>query len=570
MKALLIHIFFCCFICQVNAQAPTVYKQVERGFTYSFSSEKFKKFPKIVYVDPLSDADLADLHRTMIIFTVDDTYFALMSQKEIIEFLTNLPQGPLKIGASFESSENAPTYYLNAFIPPVKADHPDGTCLSGDCTNGTGYLRYKNYDYYRGVFKNNIPVEGDFYNSATATRTKIPDPALSDTTYKHYLSDLTTVDGKGDWKFKRLYTSDKSATPDIYYESGRKYRGELDGLVPHGKGMITYTKMKVVDPNISTQILAPLILEGEFEKGKFIKATRMRTDAYTGMFIDGNISAGVSRMEYFYRVTNPTLKSWGYRNAQNDYVPEERTIFKLNEGGFCYNGQFTGSGIYYCNQYAYSAIYGGEIHIKSIKDGFVNDSVELVLPHLNYRKKFTVQEGYRKFIRLDLLEDYIEIYYTTGKMPPGNWNTFVGEYVKKEPDTRTYTSSEVLAALAMEYKIPINVKYGNTAKIIGEGGVLSDNYLSTGITFGDYLDAGESLMLLVLSYNGAAIEVSNKNGVCAPEIIIPKEAGTGISLQLHNCDWSQMDDYRIYVPFKINCFQPSTEMYYILYKISNK
>lgn len=112
----------------------------------------------------------------------------------------------------------------------------------------------------------------------------------------------------------------------------------------------------------------------------------MRTDAYTGMFIDGNISAGVSRMEYFYRVTNPTLKSWGYRNAQNDYVPEERTIFKLNEGGFCYNGQFTGSGIYYCNQYAYSAIYGGEIHIKSIKDGFVNDSVELVLPHLNYRK----------------------------------------------------------------------------------------------------------------------------------------------------------------------------------------
>jgi hypothetical protein len=85
-----------------------------------------------------------------------------------------------------------------------------------------------------------------------------------------------------------------------------------------------------------------------------------------------------------------------------------------------------------------------------MKDGFVKDSVELVLPHLNYSKKYSVGDGRRPFLRLDLLEYFIELYCTTGKSPTGYWNTFTGGYVTNTPPLmpKTYTISDVLRQAA--------------------------------------------------------------------------------------------------------------------------
>jgi hypothetical protein len=573
MKRVIVSFIAILWLSVVFGQLPKATVQPQRGFSFNFSNEQLKNFPQVVYVWPLSDAERAGLKSGMVIAKVNDTWFAKMSQEKITEFLTNLSSQSLVFSFLSDSKSSELTHAprdirFNAFLPPVHPTHPDGTCISGNCMDGEGYLRFANRDYFRGIFKDGKPVEGEFYISATASRKKIPE--VIDTTYKDYLADITTVNGVGGYKFKRLYPSDKSAKPDIYFESGRKYRGELKGLVPHGKGEVHYSNNKIIDPIPNQSVMGIMILEGEFDNGTFVKATRLRTDAFSGMFIDGGISAGLRNRVPYWQAYNPSLKAWGYRDLQNNYVSEERTVFKPKEGSFCIDGKFNGPGTWYCSQYSYSPIYGGEIHVFKMQEGFVQDSVELVLPHLNYRKKFSVARAPRMYLRLDLLEDYIEIYYKTGKVPEGNWNTAMGNFVVKPPPPppKTYTISDVLKQAAEKYKVTIRQQVDKNAKILAEGAVNSTDFLTTGLTFGEYLDFGEVMAYYVITLKNAAVEVSGPSGNCPPQIVTAKEAP--IQIQAYDCVYLQEQQYRNFFAFKTKFNQPNTEVYYLLYKIDSK
>jgi hypothetical protein len=560
-------------LCMAWGQLPKATVQPQRGFSFNFSNEKFKNFPQVVYVWPLSDAERAGLRSGMMISKVNDTWFAKMSQEKITEFLTNLSMQSLVFSFLNKSESKELTHSprdikFGAFSPPVESNHPDGTCISGNCMDGEGYIRFTNSDYFRGTFQSGKPIQGEYYTAGTASRKKIPE--VIDTTYRDYLADITTVDGVGGYKFKRLYPGDKSARPDIYFESGRRYRGELKGLVPDGKGEVQYSNNKITDPNPSQSTMGVMILEGDFENGKFVQAWRLRTDAFSGMFIEGGISAGLRNRVPFWQAYNPSLKVWGYRDMQNNYVSEERTVFKSKEGNFCIDGKFSGPGTWYCNQYSYSPIYGGEIHVFKMKDGFVQDSVELVLPHLNYNKKFPVGDGRRQFLRLDLLEYYIELYYTTGKLPVGNWNTFTGGYVVKPPPLppKTYTMSDVLKQAAEKYKVTISQKVDKNAKLIAEGAVNSTDFLTSGLTFGEYLDFGEVMAYYVITLKNAAVEVGGPGGNCSPQIVTAKEAA--FQIQAYECTHLQQQQYKEFFAFKTKFYQPNTEVYYLLYKIGRK
>lgn len=557
----------------VFAQFPKATVQPQRGFSFNFSNEQYKNFPTVVYVWPLSDAERAGLKRGMVIAKVNEIYFAKMSQEKITDFLTHLPEQALVFSFLNESKSTELSHAprdvrFNAFLPPVQSSHPEGTCISGNCMDGEGYLQFTNRDYFRGIFQGGKPLQGEYYKAGTASRKKIPE--VVDTTYKNYLFDLTTVDGVGGFKFKRLYTSDKSATPDIYFESGRKYRGELQGLVPHGKGEIHYSNNKIIDPSPNQSILAKMILEGEFDHGAFVKATRLRTDAFSGMFLEGEISAGVNRLAYFWNAKNASLKVWNYTDAQNNRVDEIRTVFESKPGNYCIDGKFNGPGTWYCNQYGYSPIYGGEIRVLKMKDGFVQDSVELVLPHLNYSKKFSVVDGNRKFLRLDLLEYYIELYYTTGKVPLGNWNTFTGDFVVKPPPAppKPFTVSNVLKMAAEKYKVTIKQQIKQDIKILAEGAILSNDFLTNGFTLGEYLDFSEGLALYVITMKNAAVEVIGPKGNCPPQIVTAKDAP--LQIQAFDCMFLQEQQYKGFFAFKTNFYQPNTEVYYLLYKIAGK
>ncbi|MGE3823299.1 MAG: hypothetical protein AB7G44_03690 [Bacteroidia bacterium] len=555
----------------VFAQLPKATVQPQRGFSFNFSNEKHKNFPQVVYVWPLSDAERAGLRSGMVIATVNDTYFAKKSQQQISDFLINLPATPLVMGMLTTSSGNDFSAPVNknfpAFIPPVQSTHPDGECISGNCMDGEGYIKFTNRDYFRGIFKAGKPVEGEYHEAATASRKKIPEPVIVKDTM--YLFDLTTADGTGGFKFKRLYPGDKSARPDIHFESGRMYRGELKGLVPHGKGEVHYTKNKIIDPIPNQSVMGTMILEGEFDNGTFVKATRLRTDAFSGMFIEGGISAGLRKGYPFWQAYNASLKVWSYSDAQNNRVDEIRTVFESKPGNYCIDGKFNGPGIWYCNQYGYSPLYGAEIHVLKMTEGFVQDSVELVIPHLNYRKFFSVVNNPRKFLRLDLLEDYIEIYYTTGKVPSGNWNTATGAYVVKPPPPppKTYTIKSFLQEVAVIYKQTIQ-KEVPSMKIIAEGSVLSDDYLSTGLTFGEYVDYAEAVAYLVISLKDAAVEVSGPDGKCAPVVSSANEAP--VKVQQYDCTYNNEQQYKKFAAFKTTFYKPGTEIYYLMYKISNK
>lgn len=573
MKSVLLSVvgILCLYI--ACGQLPKATVQPQRGFSFNFSNEQYKNFPQVVYVWPLSDAERAGLRQGMIIAKVNDTWFAKMSQEKITDFLTNLPAQSLVFSFLNNSKSNELTHAprdvrFTPFLPPVQATHPDGTCISGNCMDGEGYLRFTNRDYFRGIFKDGKPVEGEFYISGKASRKKIPE--VIDTTYKDYLMDITTVDGVGGYKFKRLYPGDKSARPDIYFENGRRYRGELKGLVPHGKGEVQYSNNKIIDPVPNQSTMGTMILEGEFDNGKFVQATRLRTDAFSGKFIEGGISAGLRNRVPFWQAYNASLKVWGYRDIQNNPVDEVRTVFKSKDGNFCIDGKFNGPGIWYCNQYGYSPIYGGEIHVFRMQEGFVQDSVELVLPHLNYRKKFSVMHGARKFLRLDLLEDYIELYYTTGKVPEGNWNTAIGNFVVKPPPPppKTYTISDLLKGAAYKYKVSISQQVDKGAKIIAEGAVNSTDFLTSGLTFGEYLDYGEVMAFYVITLKNAAVEVSGPKGNCPPQVVTAKEAP--IQVQAYDCVYLQEQQFRSFFAFKTKFFQPNTEVYYLLYKIERK
>jgi hypothetical protein len=261
---------------------------------------------------------------------------------------------------------------------------------------------------------------------------------------------------------------------------------------------------------------------------------------------------------------------WGYRDIQNNPVDEVRTIFKSKDGNFCIDGKFNGPGIWYCNQYGYSPIYGGEIYVFKMQEGFVQDSVELVLPHLNYRKKFSVMHGVRKFLRLDLLEDYIELYYTTGKVPEGNWNTAIGNFVVKPPPPppKTYTISDLLKGAAYKYKVSIQQQVDKSAKILAEGAVNSTDFLANGLTFGEYLEYGEVMAFYVITLKNAAVEVSGPKGNCPPQVVTAKEAP--IQVQAYECAYLQEQQFKSFFAFKTKFYQPNTEVYYLLYKIERK
>lgn len=573
MKRVIISLIAILCLSVAFGQLPKSTVQPQRGFSFNFSNEQFKNFPQVVYVWPLSDAERAGLRSGMVIAKVNDTHFAKMSQEKIIEFLTNLPAQSLVFyylnkTKSTESTPVMESIGFGPFLPPVQSGHPDGTCISGDCMDGEGYLRFTNRDYYRGTFKAGKPVEGEYYLGSTASRKKIPE--VVDTTYKDYLEDIATADGVGGYKFKRLFANQLNNPPDIFYEGGRIYRGELKGLVPHGKGSVQYDNYKIADPNIGTAIYAPMVLEGVFENGKFIKATRLRTTGFSGMFIEGGITAGLKKHIPFWYAYNASLKVWSYRDFRNNPVDEERTIFKSKDGNYCINGEFNGPGTWYCNQYGYSPLYGGHIEVLNMTRGFVQDSVELVLPHLSYRKKFSVANGARKFLRLDLLEYYIELYYISGKPPGGNWNTAMGNFVVKPapPPPKIYTISDGLKLSADKYKVAITQQFGKSAKLIAEGAVNSNDFLTNGLTFGEYLDFGEVLAYYVITLKNAGVEVSGPEGNCPPQTVTPKEAP--IAIQASECVYLQEQQYKSFFAFKTKFNQPNTEVYYLLYKYKRK
>lgn len=553
-------------------QLPKAVVQSQRGFSFNFTDTEFKNFPQVVYVWPLSDAERAGLRSGMVIATVDDTYFAKKKQQEIIDFLINLPPHPLKFGIL--SSSNPVSEFSHSiriqfkdFIPPVQSEHPEGECISGNCMDGEGYLKFTNRNYFRGTFEAGKPVKGEFYMASNGSRKLIPE--VIDTTYKEYLYDLTTLNGVGEQKFKRMYLP-KSETADVYFESGRVYSGERKGLVPHGKGKVKYTKNRIIDPFPSQSLEGKMILEGEFENGKFVKASRLYTDAFSGMFVDGYVLAGIRDNNYFWQIQDPILKSWNYRDQQNNSVDEVRTVFESKAWNYCIDGKFNGPGIWYCNQYAYSPLYGGEIHVLKMKSGFVQDSVELVIPHLNYRKWFSVVSYPRMFLRLDLLESYIEIYYTSGKLPTGNWNTATGGYVAQPqpPAPKSFKNTDMLKVAADIIKTEIKAT-GKSAKIVAEGTVISDDFLSTGYTVGDYLDYGESMMLLVITLKGAKVEIERFDDTkCTSREITAATAP--VPMKSFQCEFTQEQQYRRFVSFQTNFYQPTTEIYYVLYKITAK
>ncbi len=571
MRSVLVFLISILWLSPLFAQLPKATVQPQRGFSFNFSNEKHKNFPQVIYVWPLSDADRAGLRSGMVIARVNDTYFAKKSPQQISDFLINLPVQQLEfsiISTSGGHDFSSPVIKkFNAFIPPVQSAHPEGECISGNCMDGEGYIKFTNRDYFRGIFKAGKPVEGEYYESATASRKKIPEPVVVKDTMSLY--DITTADGTGGFKFKRLYPSDKSANPDIHFEGGRMYRGQLIGLVPHGKGEVHYSKYKIIDPFPNQSIMGTMILEGEFDNGTFAKATRLRTDAFSGMFIEGGISAGLRKGYPYWQAYNPSLKVWSYRDAQNNGLDEIRTVFQSRPGNYCIDGKFNGSGTWYCNQYGYSPLYGAEINVLKMTDGFVQDSVELVIPHLNYRKWFSVVNAPRMFLRLDLLEQYIEIYYTTGKVPGGNWNTATGDYVIKPPPPapKTYTTKSFLQEVAVIYKQTIQ-KEVSSMKIIAEGSVLSDDYLSTGLTLGEYVDYAEGLAYLVISLKDAAVEVSGPDGICVPQVSSAKEAA--IKVQQYDCTYNNEQQYKKFAAFKTTFYKPDTEIYYLMYKISGK
>jgi len=553
------------------AQLPKATIQPQRGFSFNFSNSEHKNFPQVVYVWPLSDAERAGLKSGMVIAKVNDTYFAKMSQEKITDFLINLSTQSLVFSFLNETKSSELTHpprdiNFGAFLPPVQTTHPDGECISGNCMDGEGYIKFTNRDYFRGVFEAGKPLKGDYFKAANGSRKLIPE--VIDTTYKEYLYDITTVNGIGEQKFKRMYIP-KSATADVHFESGRMYRGQRLGLVPHGKGEVHYSKNKIIDPYPSQSAEGKMILEGVFDNGRFVKATRLRTDAFTGMFIEGQITAGVYNYKYFWQVKDASLKVWQYSDAQNNRVDEVRTVFESKPGNYCFDGKFNGPGIWYCNQFGYSPLYGGEIHVLKMKDGFVQDSVELVLPHLNYRKKFSVVNYPRMFLRLDLLEYYIEIYYTTGKLPTGNWNTFTGGYVAKPPppEPKTFKNSDMLKLGADIIKSEVKAA-GKSGKIIAEGAVSSDKFLSTGYTVGDYLDYGGAFLLIVVTLKDAEVTVEGPGGKCTSRVITAATAP--VPMKMYQCEYLQQQQYKGFFSFKTDFYKPDTEMYYVLYKITGK
>ena len=146
------------------------------------------------------------------------------------------------------------------------------TCVSGDCENGIGKMRYSNRATYEGAFKDELPHGKGKYVSNEYT----------------YVGDFagSTKEGSGElWKmdgsfYKGQFFRNKYEGKGKLQDAYGIYEGDFLEGKKHGKGMNTYAneiytgewKNDMKDGvGKLTDLKGKLIQQGTWKDGKFIK-----------------------------------------------------------------------------------------------------------------------------------------------------------------------------------------------------------------------------------------------------------------------------------------------------------